>query len=117
MQIIYCATSKLQMTGDINKVDHIGVSYIARAWVDGKVTSASKAKTKTTANKRVIADFKKEEHQESWDLMHVGPLDREVGYHGQDIANALITEDNKRLCFQGVISCDHEQNKLHRKNV
>lgn len=102
MQIIYCATSKLQMTGDINKVDHIGVSHIARAWVDCKFASASKAKTQTKATKRTVADFKKEEHQESWDLMHVGPLDREVGYHGQDIANALITEDNSRLCFQGM---------------
>jgi hypothetical protein len=91
------------MTGDINKVDNMGVSYISRAWLDGKLASASKAKTRSTATKRVVADFKKEVHQESWDLLHVGPLDREVGYHGQDMANALITEDTSRLCFQGTI--------------
>lgn len=90
------------MTGDINKVDNVGVSHIARAWMDYKHTSAAKAKAQTKAIKRKIADFKKEADQEKWDLMHVGPLDREVGYHGQDIANALITEDNKRLCFQGL---------------
>lgn len=109
VQIIYCATSKLQMTGDINKVDHVGVSHIARAWVDTKFASASKAKTETKATKRKIADFKKEVHQESWDLLHVGPLDREVGYHGQDIANALITEDNQRLCFTGTTSYNTSQ--------
>jgi hypothetical protein len=101
IQIIYCATSRVQFTADIEKVDNRGVTNMSRAWIDSKHASAAKAKTTTRATKRMVADFSKEPIQEVWDLMHVGPIVKETGYNGQDFANALLTEDLKRLCFQG----------------
>lgn len=102
--MIYCATSAVQLTGDIDKVDNVGVTHISRCWIDAKHASASKAKTETKAVKRMVANFSKEAAQDEWDLMHVGPLVKEVGYGGQDFANALIAEDQNRLCFQGTPS-------------
>lgn len=101
LQVIYCATSTVQLTGDIDKVDNVGVSHISRSWIHAKHASAGKAKTETKAVKRMIANFSKEKAQDEWDLMHVGPLVKEIGYGGQDFANALIAEDQNRLCFQG----------------
>lgn len=102
-KVIYCATSTVQLTGDIDKVDNVGVSHISRSWIHAKHASAGKAKTETKAVKRMIANFSKEKAQDEWDLTHVGPLVKEIGYGGQDFANALIAEDQSRLCFQGSI--------------
>lgn len=84
-------------------MDNVGVTHISRSWIHAKHASAGKAKTETKAVKRMVANFSKEKSQDEWDLMQVGPLVKEIGYGGQDFANALIAEDQNRLCFQGAL--------------
>jgi hypothetical protein len=104
VQIIYCVASQVQMTSEFNKVDNLGVSYMARAWLDIKQRQALKAQTKSNAVKRLVAHFERESTQDEWDILFCGPADgKEAGYRGQDQANCLISEDGKRLIFSGVL--------------
>ena len=100
-QIIYCAGSRIQFTGEYQRVENVGVSYIARAWLDTRHRLALRANTRAPSNKIRVADFKKEEAQDTWDLLFCGALDGSERSEAQDQAQCLISEDGKRLVFNG----------------
>ena len=84
----------------------MGVSYIARAWLDIKHRAAMAAGTVAAATKTLIVDFEADQAQEEWDMLGCGPMDpREAGPGNMDRANCLISEDGKRLIFLGAHIC------------
>lgn len=104
-KIVYCASSTIAITANINRVDEAGVGNVARAFLDAKHRSAQRAGSSSPALKTIIADFSNEEVQEEWDILQIGPLEEEKSdtYRGQDFASALISEDLRRLSFSGSV--------------
>jgi hypothetical protein len=63
VQIIYCAGARIRFTGAFNRVENLGVSNIARCWLDVKHRLALKAHTRADVTKLRMADFQKEDAQ------------------------------------------------------
>jgi len=114
-KIIFCAAARSTMTADLNRVDADGVGMILRALQDARNAVARKEGRLAPSAKIEVAEFKKVECQEAWDIEHVGPplqnLEK-TGYYAEnrrkainvarDIADAIINEEDL-LVFEGAV--------------
>ena len=75
-QIVYCAGSTITFQAEFNRVENVGVSYVARAWLDVKYRRAVAAGSeRADVSKWNFANFELEGTQDEWDMLYCGPLD------------------------------------------
>ncbi|CAM8948546.1 unnamed protein product [Rhodiola kirilowii] len=67
-KIIYCATARSTITGDLNRVDHLGVYNITKALQDYNNQLAQLRAGKSSKSKLLLAKFKNAESLEGWEV-------------------------------------------------
>ncbi|KAK6135443.1 hypothetical protein DH2020_030812 [Rehmannia glutinosa] len=67
-KIIYCATARSSITGDLNRVDHLGVYNITKAFQDYNNKLAQLRAGKSSKSKLLIAKFKSEDSLNGWEV-------------------------------------------------
>ncbi|KAF5193839.1 high chlorophyll fluorescence phenotype [Thalictrum thalictroides] len=67
-KIIYCATARSTITGDLIRVDHQGVYNITKAFQDYNNKLAQLRAGKSSKSKLLLAKFKSEESLEGWEV-------------------------------------------------
>ncbi|XP_031488829.1 protein HIGH CHLOROPHYLL FLUORESCENCE PHENOTYPE 173, chloroplastic [Nymphaea colorata] len=66
-KIIYCATARSAITGDLNRVDYQGVANVSKAFQDYNNRLAQLRAGKSSKSKLLIAKFKSPECLEGWE--------------------------------------------------
>ncbi|XP_039017942.1 protein HIGH CHLOROPHYLL FLUORESCENCE PHENOTYPE 173, chloroplastic-like [Hibiscus syriacus] len=67
-KIIYCATARSTITGDLFRVDHQGVSNLTKALQDHNNKLAQLRAGKSSKSKLLIAKFKSEDSLDGWEV-------------------------------------------------
>ncbi|KAL6966189.1 hypothetical protein U1Q18_031968 [Sarracenia purpurea var. burkii] len=67
-KIIYCATARSSITGDLNRVDHQGVSNLTKAFQDYNNKLAQLRAGKSSKSKLLLAKFKSPDSLNGWDV-------------------------------------------------
>ncbi|EPS64207.1 hypothetical protein M569_10573, partial [Genlisea aurea] len=67
-KIIYCATARSSITGDLNRVDHLGVYNLTKAFQDYNNKLAQLRAGKSSKSKLLIAKFKTRDSLEGWEV-------------------------------------------------
>ncbi|KAK1323765.1 Uncharacterized protein QJS10_CPA02g01628 [Acorus calamus] len=67
-KIIYCATARSTITGDLNRVDHQGVTNVSKAFQDYNHKLAQLRAGKSSKSKLLLAKFKSAESLEGWEV-------------------------------------------------
>ncbi|EHA8591301.1 hypothetical protein COCNU_scaffold042086G000010 [Cocos nucifera] len=67
-KIIYCATARSAITGDLNRVDYQGVRNVTKAFQDYNNQLAQLRAGKSSKSKLVLAKFKSAESLEGWEV-------------------------------------------------
>ncbi|GAB2295100.1 hypothetical protein Dimus_029278 [Dionaea muscipula] len=67
-KIIYCATARSTITGDLNRVDYLGVSNVSKALQDYNNELAQLRAGKSSKSKLLIAKFKSEKSLDGWEV-------------------------------------------------
>ncbi|KAL8536188.1 hypothetical protein ACS0TY_011720 [Phlomoides rotata] len=67
-KIIYCATARSSITGDLNRVDNLGVYNITKALQDYNNQLAQLRAGKSSKSKLLIAKFKTEDSLNGWEV-------------------------------------------------
>ncbi|QCE02210.1 dihydroflavonol-4-reductase [Vigna unguiculata] len=67
-KIIYCATARSAITGDLFRVDHRGVYNLTKAFQDHNNKLAQSRAGKSSKSKLLIAKFKSESSLHGWDV-------------------------------------------------
>ncbi|XP_042478720.1 protein HIGH CHLOROPHYLL FLUORESCENCE PHENOTYPE 173, chloroplastic isoform X2 [Macadamia integrifolia] len=67
-KIIYCATARSTITGDLNRVDHQGVYNVTKAFQDYNNKLAQLRAGKSSKTKLLLAKFKSAESLEGWEV-------------------------------------------------
>ncbi|KAK9757053.1 hypothetical protein RND81_01G137100 [Saponaria officinalis] len=67
-KIIYCATARSAITGDLNRVDNRGVYNVAKAFQDYNNKLAQIRAGKSSKSKLLIAKFKSEDSLNGWEV-------------------------------------------------
>ncbi|GFZ04421.1 high chlorophyll fluorescence phenotype 173 [Actinidia rufa] len=76
-KIIYCATARSSITGDLNRVDHQGVSNLTKAFQDYNNKLAQLRAGKSSKSKLLLAKFKSKDSLNGWDV-HQGTYFQDV---------------------------------------
>ncbi|KAL3814402.1 hypothetical protein ACJIZ3_015670 [Penstemon smallii] len=67
-KIIYCATARSSITGDLNRVDNLGVYNLTKAFQDYNNKLAQLRAGKSSKSKLLIAKFKSEDSLNGWEV-------------------------------------------------
>ncbi|CAA2975541.1 Hypothetical predicted protein [Olea europaea subsp. europaea] len=67
-KIIYCATARSSITGDLNRVDHLGVYNLTKAFQDYNNELAQLRAGKSSKSKLLIAKFKSADSLNGWEV-------------------------------------------------
>ncbi|KAF6163040.1 hypothetical protein GIB67_033311, partial [Kingdonia uniflora] len=67
-KIIYCATARSTITGDLNRVDHQGVYNISKAFQDYNNKLAQIQAGKSSKSKLLLSKFKSGESLQGWEV-------------------------------------------------
>lgn len=67
-KIIYCATARSSITGDLNRVDHLGVYNLTKAFQDYNNKLAQLRAGKSSKSKLLIAKFKSADSLNGWEV-------------------------------------------------
>ncbi|XP_011087899.1 uncharacterized protein LOC105169238 [Sesamum indicum] len=67
-KIIYCATARSSITGDLNRVDHLGVYNLTKAFQDYNNKLAQLRSGKSSKSKLLISKFKSEDTLNGWEV-------------------------------------------------
>nr|DAD46360.1 TPA_asm: hypothetical protein HUJ06_004590 [Nelumbo nucifera] len=67
-KIIYCATARSTITGDLNRVDHQGVYNVTKAFQDYNNRLAQLRAGKSSKSKLLLAKFKSAESLKGWEV-------------------------------------------------
>ncbi|CAK9157165.1 unnamed protein product [Ilex paraguariensis] len=67
-KIIYCATARSSITGDLNRVDHQGVYNLTKAFQDQNNKLAQLRAGKSSKSKLLLAKFKTADSLNGWDV-------------------------------------------------
>ncbi|KAF9616879.1 hypothetical protein IFM89_032841 [Coptis chinensis] len=103
-KVIYCATARSTITGDLIRVDHQGVYNIAKAFQDYNNKLAQLRAGKSSKSKLLIAKFKSEESLNGWEV-HEGTYFQDVvatKYDGGMDASFEFTETGSAV-FSGYV--------------
>ncbi|KAG6406775.1 hypothetical protein SASPL_134386 [Salvia splendens] len=79
-KIIYCATARSSITGDLNRVDHLGVYNLTKAFQDYNNQLAQLRAGKSSKSKLLITKFKSEDSLNGWEVR--------LGTYFQDVVAA-----------------------------
>ncbi|KAI7843407.1 hypothetical protein COHA_003004 [Chlorella ohadii] len=115
-KVICCSGARTTITADLARVDDLGVSNLAKAFMDELNTRARRQGQLSSAAKRELADFSNEAYHEAWNVVAVGPPTPAEGEDSmskakrraikrataRDSAEAYIDEDN-HLVFEGAV--------------
>ncbi|KAL4450724.1 hypothetical protein ABPG77_001080 [Micractinium sp. CCAP 211/92] len=113
-KIVCCSGARSTITADLNRVEEQGVANLARAFLDAQNARARREGRLAPTSKRELADFKREEHHEAWDIVAVGPPQAEEEprskgrrraverARARDSAECYINEDDN-LVFEGAV--------------
>ncbi|KAK4438171.1 protein high chlorophyll fluorescence phenotype, chloroplastic [Sesamum alatum] len=103
-KIIYCATARSSITGDLNRVDHLGVYNLTKAFQDYNNQLAQLRSGKSSKSKLLIAKFKSEDTLNGWEVRQ-GTYFQDVvatKYDGGMDATFEFTEDGDAV-FSGYV--------------
>ncbi|XP_057459494.1 protein HIGH CHLOROPHYLL FLUORESCENCE PHENOTYPE 173, chloroplastic-like [Actinidia eriantha] len=103
-KIIYCATARSSITGDLNRVDHQGVSNLTKAFQDYNNKLAQLRAGKSSKSKLLLAKFKSKDSLNGWDV-HQGTYFQDVvatKYDGGMDAKFEFTESGLAI-FSGYV--------------
>lgn len=67
-KVIYCATARSTLTGDLNRVDHFGVYNLSKAFQDYNHRLAQLRAGRSSKSKLTIAKFNRQEALEGWEV-------------------------------------------------
>eukprot|EP00252_Welwitschia_mirabilis_P016912 TRINITY_DN37663_c0_g1_i1.p1 TRINITY_DN37663_c0_g1~~TRINITY_DN37663_c0_g1_i1.p1 ORF type:complete len:573 (+),score=126.39 TRINITY_DN37663_c0_g1_i1:147-1865(+) len=67
-KVIYCATARTNITIDLNRVDHLGVYNVSKAFQDYNHKLAQLRADRSTKSKFTIAKFSKPEQLKEWEV-------------------------------------------------
>lgn len=67
-KVIYCATARSTITGDLNRVDHLGVYNLSKAFQDYNHKLAQMRAGRSSKSKLSIAKFNRPEALEGWEV-------------------------------------------------
>ncbi|KAF6142952.1 hypothetical protein GIB67_003908 [Kingdonia uniflora] len=81
-KIIYCATARSTITGDLNRVDHQGVYNISKAFQDYNNKLAQIRAGRSGKSKLLLSKFKSGESLQGWEAYGVAILVREFARKG-----------------------------------
>uniref|UniRef100_A0A0D9VC13 NAD(P)-binding domain-containing protein n=1 Tax=Leersia perrieri TaxID=77586 RepID=A0A0D9VC13_9ORYZ len=103
-KVIYCATARSTITGDLNRVDNQGVRNVAKAFQDYYNQLAQSRAGKSSKSKLSIAKFKSAKSIQGWEVKQ--------GSYFQDIYPSRFDEgtdasfefsENKQAVFSGFV--------------
>lgn len=102
-KIIYCATARSTITGDLFRVDHRGVYNISKAFQDHNNKLAQLRAGKSSKSKLTIAKFKTESSLNGWETRQGTYFQDEVTtkYEGGMDAKIEFTENGEAV-FSGI---------------
>ncbi|KAK4476903.1 hypothetical protein RD792_016068 [Penstemon davidsonii] len=103
-KIIYCATARSSITGDLNRVDNLGVYNLTKAFQDYNNKLAQLRAGKSSKSKLLIAKFKSEDSLNGWEVRQ-GTYFQDVvaaKYDGGMDAKFEFTEEGNAV-FSGYI--------------
>ncbi|KAM7476189.1 hypothetical protein LguiB_023432 [Lonicera macranthoides] len=103
-KIIYCATARSSITGDLNRVDYQGVCNLTKAFQDYNNKLAQLRAGKSSKSKLLLAKFKSADSLNGWDVRK-GTYFQDVvatKYDGGMDANFEFTESREAL-FSGYV--------------
>ncbi|XP_051137962.1 protein HIGH CHLOROPHYLL FLUORESCENCE PHENOTYPE 173, chloroplastic [Andrographis paniculata] len=103
-KIIFCATARSTITGDLNRVDHLGVYNLTKAFQDYNNKLAQLRAGKSSKSKLLIAKFKSQESLNGWEVRR-GTYFQDViatKYDGGMDAKFEFTEDGEAV-FTGYV--------------
>ncbi|XP_022861237.1 uncharacterized protein LOC111381671 [Olea europaea var. sylvestris] len=103
-KIIYCATARSSITGDLNRVDHLGVYNLTKAFQDYNNELAQLRAGKSSKSKLLIAKFKSADSLNGWEVRQ-GTYFQDVvvaKYDGGMDAKFEFTEDGDAV-FSGYV--------------
>lgn len=120
-KVIYCAAARSTFTGELSRVEELGVRNMVKAFQDECMRQSERSRARdagaagkqrmfTDKSKKEIADFSRPYHQSRWNIVFVGVSDedkanqseraKEMAKYNQAVAE--INEDNN-LIFEGVL--------------
>lgn len=124
-KIIFCARARSNITVDLNRVDHLGVSYLSKAFQDYNHKMAQLRAGRSSKSKLLIAKFRQPNSTEGWTVRqgthftddvavkYDGGMDAqfEIGEGGAEFSGFVFTrggyvEVAKKLEFPPGISLD-----------
>ncbi|XP_052181736.1 protein HIGH CHLOROPHYLL FLUORESCENCE PHENOTYPE 173, chloroplastic isoform X1 [Diospyros lotus] len=103
-KIIYCATARSSITGDLNRVDHQGVYNLTKAFQDYNNKLAQLRAGKSSKSKLLLAKFRSQDSLNGW-LVRQGTYFQDVvaaKYDGGMNATFEFTEDGHAV-FSGYV--------------
>ncbi|XP_057804008.1 protein HIGH CHLOROPHYLL FLUORESCENCE PHENOTYPE 173, chloroplastic-like [Salvia miltiorrhiza] len=103
-KIIYCATARSSITGDLIRVDHLGVYNLTKAFQDYNNKLAQLRAGKSSKSKLLITKFKSEDSLNGWEV-RLGTYFQDVvaaKYDGGMDAKFEFTEDGNAV-FSGYV--------------
>ncbi|KAL4433778.1 hypothetical protein ABPG75_000219 [Micractinium tetrahymenae] len=113
-KIVCCSGARSTITADLSRVEEQGVANLARALLDAQNARARREGRLAPTAKRELADFRREEHHEAWDIVSVGPPQAEEEpkskgrrraaerARARDSAECYINKDDN-LVFEGAV--------------
>ncbi|CAI9097128.1 OLC1v1033469C1 [Oldenlandia corymbosa var. corymbosa] len=103
-KIIYCATARSSITGDLNRVDNQGVCNVAKAFQDYNNELAQLRAGKSSKSKLLIAKFKSAESLHGWEVRQGTYFEDVVAskYDGGMDAKFEFTENGEAI-FSGYV--------------
>ncbi|GAB2210333.1 hypothetical protein Droror1_Dr00015597 [Drosera rotundifolia] len=114
-KIIYCATARSTITGDLNRVDRQGVSNVSKALQDFNNDLAKLRAGKSSKSKLLIAKFKSEVSLDEWDLELKNRYKVLSEYDDtDDFAEFGWEEETKSAVFTGFVSTRGSYAELSR---
>ncbi|XP_073024865.1 protein HIGH CHLOROPHYLL FLUORESCENCE PHENOTYPE 173, chloroplastic-like [Primulina eburnea] len=103
-KVIYCATARSSITGDLNRVDNLGVYNITKALQDYNNQLAQLRAGKSSKSKLLISKFKSEDALDGWEVRQ-GTYFQDViaaKYDGGMDAKCEFTEEGAAV-FSGYV--------------
>lgn len=71
-KVVCCARPKSQLTGDLRRVDYVGIANVAKSFLDEKNAAGQKRKGRSPKNKLRLCDFGRKNQLEKWRLVQLG---------------------------------------------
>ncbi|CAI5514818.1 unnamed protein product [Closterium sp. Naga37s-1] len=103
-KVVFCASARSAMAADLQRVDHMGVVNLSKAFLDYNHHLAQRRAGRSSKSKALVLRLSKERFQEGWELGEGRTIkdDIDIRYGAGMDAEFSITEDGRGV-FSGYV--------------